>query len=613
MVHRESHRDMLRNIRPALARSPDVVVVAASRSASHLATAADLASRLGCRLVALCSRHARPDEFAVLAAEWPELCWSAVEVPAGYHHPLLYFMTSGIDDVKVERLGDLSLKRNLGLLLARLAGWRSVLFLDDDIELVDARAVCCGTAALSRLAVVGMIVNDYPDNSVVCHANRLAGGHQDVFVSGSAMLVAADRSCSFFPEVYNEDWFFFLDSLARHSVASTGSARQQRYEPFATPERAAAEEFGDLLAEGQVNLLHSSIPLSAGMEAAYWRQFLLRRREFIERAACRLDALESTQEVRAALRALRVAEERRAGITPASCVAYLKTWRRDHSAWARRIGELDCPVTVDRAVRSLGLSHNYSASSEAPTTLREDNQVTTVSAPVELSKYDVRKSVIDPTARVAPTAQIGAPYRRLQQGEWERLARPTTIGAYCDIGHFCVIGEEARIGDGSILDSFTLIAGGVNIGAKVLITQRASIEVRAEIGDGCIIGGLITDRSRIGPGCRVFGDLIHRQLDPTKPWDAPESMEVSPILEEGVFIGWGATIVGGITIGAGAYVCAGATVTRDVGPGCIVIGINECYTPQTWKGALGKSEFFLQGDRGGEPARGRHTSQLPSI
>ncbi len=366
MVHRESHRSLLRDIRPVPARSPDVVVVAASRSASHLATAANLASRLDCMLVALCSRYARPDEFAVLAAEWPTLRWSAVEVPVGYHHPLLHFMTSGIDDVKVGRLGDLSLKRNLGLLLAWLAGWRSVLFLDDDIELIDVRAVCRGTAALSQIAVVGMIVDNYPDNSVVCHANRLAGGHQDVFVSGSAILVAADRSCSFFPEVYNEDWFFFLDSLERHSVASTGSARQQRYEPFATPERAVAEEFGDLLAEGLVSLLHNSVPLSAGMETAYWHQFLLRRREFIERAACRLDALEPTQERRAALRALTAAEERRVAITPASCVAYLRTWRHDHSAWIRRINELDCPVTVDRAVRSLGLSHDYSAFSKVP-------------------------------------------------------------------------------------------------------------------------------------------------------------------------------------------------------------------------------------------------------
>lgn len=100
----------------------------------------------------------------------------------------------------------------------------------------------------------------------------------------------------------------------------------------------------------------------------------------------------------------------------------------------------------------------------------------------------------------------------------------------------------------------------------------------------------------VGSGCRVFGDLIHRQLDPTRPWDAPDAREDSPSVEDGAFVGWGATVVGGITIGRGAYVCAGATVTQDVPAGCIVTGINERHTPGEWKGALGKSEFFRASD-----------------
>ena len=198
------------------------------------------------------------------------------------------------------------------------------------------------------------------------------------------------------------------------------------------------------------------------------------------------------------------------------------------------------------------------------------------------------------SATVASTAVIGAPYRRLQQGEWKRLDRPTTIGAHCEIGPFCVVGEEAVIGDSTVLDSYTLVGCGATIGNNVIATHRASVGVRARVGDDCVIGGLICERSVVGNGSRVFGDLIHRQLDPGIPWDAPEAMEDSPILEDGVFIGWGATVIGGIKISKGAYVCAGATVTRDVDPDQIVRGTNEIISPDEWPGQLGRNRASVR-------------------
>jgi hypothetical protein len=39
----------------------------------------------------------------------------------------------------------------------------------------------------------------------------------------------------FFPEIYDEDWLFLYDSVARRTVGSTGMARQLPYDPFAGP------------------------------------------------------------------------------------------------------------------------------------------------------------------------------------------------------------------------------------------------------------------------------------------------------------------------------------------------------------------------------------------
>lgn len=200
--------------------------------------------------------------------------------------------------------------------------------------------------------------------------------------------------------------------------------------------------------------------------------------------------------------------------------------------------------------------------------------------------------IIDESATIAATAVIGAPYRKLLDGSWDRLDRPTVIGVGCSVGHFCVVGDEATLGAGTVMDNYTAVDPGATVGSRVLVAYRATIGVKAQVGDDCVIAGRVAERSRVGDRCRIFGDLVHRQLDPGKPWDADEAQEVSPTIEDDAFVGWGATIVGPVTIGRGAYVCAGAIVTRSVPHGMIVNGTNQVRSPQEWRGELGESEHF---------------------
>ncbi len=610
-THHGSHRTLLRPVGPGpgpgvgVVAAPGAVVVAAGRPAALLAPAAELAAELDRPLVALCSRRATAAGFAAIADRWPGLSWTAVDLPSGYTHPLLDLRTSTIRDAKALRLGDLSVKRNLGLLLGRLAGWPSVLFLDDDIDGIDPLAVRRAAAALTRCEVAGLTVAEYPDNSVVCHANRLAFGRQDVFVSGSALLARTDRVSSFFPDVYNEDWLFYFHALTRRSVAGHASVRQLRYLPFADPNRAVAEEFGDTIAEGLVSLLDNRTRLSAANEAAYWRRFLGLRREFIASIAARLGTGPSDDERRAASRSLDAAERRRAAITPGSCAAYVRTWRADRLDWARRLDDLDRPGDLLAALRRLDLHSTASSDDVAP---RPPGRTSAMNAPLPVAPlsadtvpgvapaaFTVAVSVggchIDPTCRIAPTAQVGAPPRWLQEGTYDLPGRPLTIAARCDIGPFCVIGDEATIGAECILDAYSLVGPGATVGDRVVVTHRGSIYAGARVGDDCVIGGLVGERSTVGNRSRVFGSLIHRHLEPSRPWDAAESEEGSSVIAEDVFIGWGATLTG-VTVGRGSYVCAGATVTKNVPPGTIVTGVNEFHSPEDWKGALGRSAFF---------------------
>jgi serine O-acetyltransferase len=51
--------------------------------------------------------------------------------------------------------------------------------------------------------------------------------------------------------------------------------------------------------------------------------------------------------------------------------------------------------------------------------------------------------------------------------------------------------------------------------------------------------------------------------------------DLAPVIEEDVFIGAGAKVLGGIRVGRNCIIGANAVVTRDIPPGSTVVGINQ--------------------------------------
>ncbi|MGH3191945.1 MAG: hypothetical protein ACRDPY_24155 [Streptosporangiaceae bacterium] len=312
-----------------------------------LGPAITLAADIGCALVVLCStpeqarqalEECRPSADGVLVTY----------VPAD-HLNLLAFLTSEHPENEVEPSChvDIARKRNVGLLLGRLCGWRTVMFLDDDIRDMTARALTQAAAMTTRFQAVGFTIGCYPDNSVVCHAHRLGGGTQDVFPGGSALLVDVTRSDTLFPPIYNEDWLFLFDATQRRSFAVAGALSQLEYQPFARSRRAASEEFGDVIAEGLFRLLHEggSVPDAT---PDYWRSTLDRRSRLIDDIAGRLLLNERYEPVTGyALMSLAAARKRLADVTELSCLSFVRAWRTDVGIWRENLTNL--PVLGDLA------------------------------------------------------------------------------------------------------------------------------------------------------------------------------------------------------------------------------------------------------------------------
>jgi hypothetical protein len=366
--HHPSHRHLLDRVpvEGAVRQPIDAVIVPTSRPVSWLREAMHVAGDLGCTLVVLSSKALTAVEVAELgAAEGTSTL--AMDVDDSTHPvdaegtrwlPRTNELLAG---TMFERDTDSSVKRNLALLLCRMVGWERVLFLDDDISHVSPEGVEAA-AGLIRLrpndpgyAAVGLRNTGYPDNSVVCHVNREIEGEQDQFIGAGGLAVSPTGTRSFFPDIYNQDWFFLLGDGQPPRVAVTGRMRQKVFDPFADPDRARREELGDCLAEGLYWLLDDRLPLKrAGVE--HWRRFLEGRTRFIESLLSKIDQNDRAGQRETRVASLEVALKTREHVTPTLCAEYVRRWHEDLGTWQRLTNDTPTGLDLDAALQHLGLA-----------------------------------------------------------------------------------------------------------------------------------------------------------------------------------------------------------------------------------------------------------------
>jgi hypothetical protein len=341
--HHGSHRDLLSKPKVTCDNPArvDAIIVPTARQPASMKKAIELSRRLGCALVALCSGfYSSAGDVTKLALE-AGVKVAAIDtdqIPASL---LPDFKTTELlAGTRFERKTDTSFKRNVGLLLAYLAGWQRIIFLYDDIHVPNPDDLGLAARLLDSYTGVGLAIDGFPDNSVVCHAYRIAGGEQDTFIGGGALAVRCDNIASFFPNIYNEDWFFLLDEAGLRPSAMTGRVLQDPYDPFANDQRARSEEFGDTLAEGIFSLLDLGLKVQDADEI-FWEKFLKDRQELIATVIAKVDKTDrDPAEKRRMISALKAARGRNHLITPRLCVEYLDALRNDQIQWQQHIRRL---------------------------------------------------------------------------------------------------------------------------------------------------------------------------------------------------------------------------------------------------------------------------------
>ena len=127
-----------------------------------------------------------------------------------------------------------------------------------------------------------------------------------------------------------------------------------------------------------------------------------------------------------------------------------------------------------------------------------------------------------------------------------------------------------KLGDGAIVNGLIRIYG-----------DPRHIELRGKritINSFCVLGAtensriIIYNNVSISP-CAV---ILPQGLDAeilNSAQKRPHAFYGDVVLEDNVWVGSNATIVGGVRIGKNSVVAAGAVVTKDVPPNCIVGGV----------------------------------------
>jgi acetyltransferase-like isoleucine patch superfamily enzyme len=152
------------------------------------------------------------------------------------------------------------------------------------------------------------------------------------------------------------------------------------------------------------------------------------------------------------------------------------------------------------------------------------------------------------------------------------------------------VGADFSLCDGTTIENLD----GIELGDRVSINQACYV---------CGYGGLtIGNDVMIANGC-VLMPPGHRFADLSLPM-RDQGVTARPIvIEDDVWIGANAVILGGVRIGRGAIVGAGAVVRRDLPPYALALG-NPATILRNWRRAAARAGA----EAAGAPASGGETT-----
>lgn len=133
--------------------------------------------------------------------------------------------------------------------------------------------------------------------------------------------------------------------------------------------------------------------------------------------------------------------------------------------------------------------------------------------------------------------------------------------------------QSTKIGDGTVVWQFAIILEGARIGENCNVNCHTFIENDVIVGNNCTVksGVYLWDGLRIGNDVFIGPNVTFTNDKYPRSKQYPESFQEC-VIEDGVSIGAGSVVLGGITIGKGALIGAGSLVTKSIPAGELWMG-----------------------------------------
>lgn len=111
-------------------------------------------------------------------------------------------------------------------------------------------------------------------------------------------------------------------------------------------------------------------------------------------------------------------------------------------------------------------------------------------------------SIINPTARINPTASIG---EGTYIGAYSIISDNVVIGKQCVLQCFNDIGHDAVVGEYVSIESYVFMGGGAKVGDMSTMHTKSSVIPHKTVGKNCIVGISSVVMRNIKDGLHVFG------------------------------------------------------------------------------------------------------------